>query len=229
MLICVKLASNFRFDELYHDLPLDKRPPNIIQLERCQGNSGLPPAPADTDVDWCSSSNLEFFTTPFTKTFTEMIQISDQQPTKKPNCFGFIFATDDLNQRAFVNKVLPKSDALSIFQHGKKTNKTKKAKLLGPYILVINDTPVHTKQDVISRLVDLHCDNAVSFSITFGSQDSFTSKEYDQALIHLDLEVPPPSTPSPDVDLDEDHIPSLSLDNVRHITAVLFDDSTTSQ
>ena len=92
--------------------------------------------------------------------------------------------------------------------------KTKKAKLLGSYVLAINDEPVYTKKDVITRLVDLHRDSAVSFSITFGSQDSFTSKEYNQALVDLDLDVPPPSTPSPDIDLDEDHIPSLSLDDI---------------
>ena len=143
------------------------------------------------------------------------------QPTSPPNCFGFVFKTDDLNHRVFIDKVLPKSDASSLF-----TSKTAKANILVAYVIAINESPVYNQSDIISKLVDLHHDHAVSFTITFGKQRRYTAKEFDQALVDLGLEVPPPTTPSPDVDLDEDHIPSLSLDDIRHITALLYDDIT---
>lgn len=77
---------------------------------------------------------------------------------------------------------------------------------------------------MISSLVDLYEDKATSFTITFGKQKSYTAKQYNQALIDLELEAPSYNTPSPDVDLDEDHIPSISIDDLRHITAILNDD-----
>ena len=48
----------------------------------------------------------------------------------------------------------------------------------------------------------------------------------DQTLIYLELDVPTTATPSPDIDLDEDHILSLNYDDIRHITALLYDDVT---
>ena len=217
----VKLAAHFRFDEMFHDLPHAQRPPNVIQLERCQGESGLPPFDPDDDTPWSSSSDLEFFTSSFPETITETIEISPKQITSTPNCFGFVFNTERLNQRCFVSEILRKSDASSLL-----TSKTAKASLLGAYVLAINDSPVFTQKDVTSTLSTLLEDSAVSFSITFGKQNAYTAQELDQTLIDLDLAVHPPSTSSPDVDLDEDHLPSLSLDDVRHITALLYDDIT---
>ena len=103
-------------------------------------------------------------------------------------------------------------------------SKTAKANTLGAYIIAINEYPVFTKKEVISYLVDLYQDNATSFTITFGKQNAYTTKEYNRALIDLELEAPSYNTPSPDVDLEEDHIPSISIDDLRRITAILNDD-----
>lgn len=93
----VKSSSNFRFDKMFHDLPMEKRPPNVIQLERCQGEDGIPPIDPDDEKGWNTSADLEFFTTPFTEIFKKTITVSSDQPTHTPNCFGFVFDTDDLN------------------------------------------------------------------------------------------------------------------------------------
>ena len=178
----VKSASNFRFDEMYNDLPVNKRPPNIIQLERCQGESGLPPIEENDDASWISSSDLEIFTTPFPDTFTKTIKISEDQPTSRPNCFGFIFDTDGLNQRVFVSEILNKSDASSLL-----TSKTQRANILGAYIVAINESPIFTRKEAIDKLVSLHQDGASSFTITFGKQKQLTSKEFSQALLDLEL------------------------------------------
>ena len=162
---------------------------------------------------------LSFFTTPFPDTFTKTIKISEDQPTSRPNCFGFIFDTDGLNQRVFVSEILNKSDASSLL-----TSKTQRANILGAYIVAINESPIFTCTEAIDKLVSLHQDGASSFTITFGKQKQLTSKEFSQALLDLELEPPSPATPSPEVDLDEDHIPSISIDDIRHITALRFDD-----
>ena len=76
----------------------------------------------------------------------------------------------------------------------------------------------------IPKLVALQQDDALSFTITLGKQDAFTAKAFHEALIDLELQVPSSTTPDPNIDLDESHIPSISIDDLCHITALRYDD-----
>ena len=93
----VKLAAHFSCDEMFHDLPLADRPPNVVQLERSQGTDGLPSFDPSLASNWTDSAELQFFDSPFPKTFTRTVSVDYDPSPSSPNCFGFVLATDFFN------------------------------------------------------------------------------------------------------------------------------------
>ena len=204
---------------MYNDLPLSDRPPNIIQLERAQNGDGLPSFEHDDTTLWTASDDLNFFTSPFPKTFTKRITVDSSPITTSPNCFGFVFQTDALNNRVFISEVLNKSDAARLCK-----SKNAKRSIIGAYVVAINDHPIYTQEEAIHKFHTLHHDNAVSFDITFGITNSFSKKDLRKAMVELELDTPSFKTPSPSLDLDDTHVPSLTLNDICHITALTNDD-----
>ena len=66
----VKIASNFRFDEGFNNLPLSELNPNDISLSRSNDGNPLP-----MESDWCSSDDLHFINTPFEHIYTKTVTI----------------------------------------------------------------------------------------------------------------------------------------------------------
>ena len=86
--------------------------------------------------------------------------------------------------------------------------------------MTINEYPFFTKEEVITKLVELKDDGAFSFDITFGVQDSIFKADETRALFDLELTSSSFLIPDPDLDVNEEHIPSLSFDDISHITAL---------
>lgn len=124
----IKIASNFRFDEGFNNLPQSEHPPNAIGLANSQNGIPIP-----IQDHYTSSDDLTFFTSPFPNTFTKTIIVSSQQPTSEENCFGFVLRSNDLNGRVFVDKILPRSDANAIC-----TTKTVQRNIKGSFIVAVN-------------------------------------------------------------------------------------------
>ena len=189
----VKSASNFAFDEFFHDLPSTKLCPNVVQLERSQ--LGTPAPDFDKDLAWSNLSSLEFFNFPFYNTFTKTLQVStSNHSSSSPNCLGLVFSTDKLNNRVFVTSILKDSVASKICSTFKATNN----KIKGQYTLAINESPVFTQEEAISKLVNLHEEAADSFTITFGKQEALNRAEEQRASIESDLSAPSFTIPNPD-------------------------------
>ena len=115
----MKISANFRFDEGFNDLPLSEHPPNAIGLANTQ--DGTPFPEEDTYI---SAEDLQFYTSPFATTITKTLSVSDKQPISEQNCFGFVLASGLLNNRVFVDKVLPRSDASKMIGRRKKCSST---------------------------------------------------------------------------------------------------------
>ena len=194
------------------DLPRSDLSPNVIQLERAQGDTGLPSYDQSDVNAWSKSSDLDFFSSPFPRTITKKVDISSTPITSTRNCFGFVFDTDVLNNRVFVSAVLNRSDATALCK-----SKNARRTILGAYIVAINDHPIYTQAEAISKLTSLHDDHAVSFEITFGITATFSQKDLRKALTELELEAQSYKTPPPCNDVELEHVPSLTLNDICHI------------
>ena len=161
-------------------------PINVIQLERTQCDGSLPPYDLSNVNAWTKSSDLEFFSSLFPRTITKKLDITSTPITSTRNCFGFVFDTDTLNNRVFVSRLfLNRSDAATLCK-----SKNTRRSILGAYVVAVNDHPIYTQAEAISKLTSLHDDNAVLFEITFGITASFSKKDLCKALTELELDAP---------------------------------------
>ena len=103
-------------------------------------------------------------------------------------------------------------------QHFGSVPKAKK-KLIGRYIVAINDRPCFHKDDAVDALCALYNANAVNFTITVANEPKLLAPELWRNLEELDLYTPR-RLPSPDPTDEEDHTPDLSLEYIRHIAAL---------
>ena len=129
---CVKIASNFHFDEGFNNIPKSEYPPNAIGLANTQEGIPIP-----MDKHYTLSDELTFFTSPFFKTFTKTIVVSSDQPTLEKNCFGFVLHFNNLNGQVFVDKILPQSDVNAICN-----SKKIRWNIKGSFIIAINESPI---------------------------------------------------------------------------------------
>ena len=159
------------------------------------------------ESDWCSSDDLHFINTLFEHTSTKTVVIKRPPITSQKNCFGFVLCTDEVNERVFISDILPRSDAATTIG----TSKTAMTKAIGSYITAINEQPIFTINEAISKFVKMSDDN-FSFSITLAAPRKLPAADHDRELIELDLTAPSFTVPSPDYDADDDdvkHIASL--------------------
>ena len=96
-------------------------------------------------------------------------------------------------------------------------------KAIGSYITAINEQPIFTINEAISKFVGMS-DNNFSFSIILAAPRKLPAADRDREFIELDLTAPSFTVPSPDYDADDDddveHIASLSIEDIRHLTSL---------
>lgn len=68
--------------------------------------------------------------------------------------------------------------------------KNLRRKILGSFIVAINDEPVYSKKDAIDLFTSLYEANSTSISVTFADAPATPAADKDRALIELDLAVP---------------------------------------
>ena len=99
----VKIASNFRFDEEFTNLPLNELNPNAISLSWT--NDG---EPLLKEFYWCSSNDRYFINTPFVQTYIKTVVIKCPPINSQKNCFGFVLYTNEVNTRVFISDIFLK-------------------------------------------------------------------------------------------------------------------------
>ena len=171
------------------------------------------------ELDWCSSNDLHSINTPFEHTYTKTVTIKSPPITSQKNCFGFVLCTDEINKWVFISDILPKSDAAKSIG----TSKMTMTNAIGSYITAINEYSIFTiAWWGKSKFVNMLEDN-ISFSITLAAPWKLPAADRDHELIELDLTAPSFTVPSPDYDVDDDdveHIASLSIKDIRHLTSL---------
>ena len=123
-------------------------------------------------LEWIDSNEFEFFASPFPRTVTHLIKLSQFDRNNEPNCFGFKFKADRLTDRAYISKIVGKTDTYNTFGGSKNS----KRKIIGATVTAINDKPVYTIKDVIDELHFVH-ENADSFEITVSDASKMSRKE----------------------------------------------------
>ena len=199
----VKIAKHARFDEGMNDLPFDSIPPNVHHLVRSRQGDPFPPESKASTV-----AEFHFTTNPFSHTLSRTLKVSDRDSS-----FGLNLATDELYNRAFVADIKNRSSAAHLFSSLRATRN----KIRGAYIVSIDGEPVFTEDDarrVLKRLFDEQVDE---FEIEFAPEKKLNAKQLRKALVEHDIFQPNP----PD---DEEHVPVLTMEDVRSIAAIRHPD-----
>ena len=199
----VKTAKHARFDEGMNDLPADSIPPNVVHLQRTQNGE---PLPAESDESIVKA--FTFSANPFSQTLTRGISVTCDDPT-----FGIKVATDELNNRAYVTDIAPKTSAANMFSSHKATLR----KVKGAYIVSVNGKRVFTKDDAIAALRQLYDDRVTDLDIELAPERKLSSGAIWKAVAEHNLF-------QPDQPDDEDHTPTLSVADVRAIAQVRYPD-----
>jgi hypothetical protein len=135
----IKIAKHVRFDKGLNDLPMGAIPPNVQHLQRIQSGDPFPPEDDETDVEEFTS-----FASPFGVTLRETcVPVCNKSPT-----FGFKLQADKLNNRVFVQKIMPNSPASRLSSTPKATNNA----IRGSYLFAVNDVLVFTKKQALTEL-----------------------------------------------------------------------------
>ena len=129
-------CAHLTFDESFNDLPSDQLPPNVVQLKQTRAHEGE--QQDEPVLEWIDSNEFEFFASPFPRTVTHLIKLSQFDRNDKPNCFGFKFKADRLTDRAYISEIVGKTDAYNTFCGSKDA----KRKIIGATVTAINDKPV---------------------------------------------------------------------------------------
>ena len=140
----VKIATHARFDEGMNDLPSKDTPPNVLHLERIDGNARTTAEPEEV-----STSTFDFSIEPFIHTTNLPIR---PEPSSTDNSYGFIFEDDELLQRCYIKDVRDKSPASRLYSSRKATRN----KVRGAYVLSINNNRVFTSDEAYKLLRHLH-------------------------------------------------------------------------
>ena len=202
----VKIARHARFDEGMNDLPLDALPPNVVHLQRLQSDQPFPAEDADVSVPQYSSR-----LNPFSYTISKDVDVQCTDPS-----FGFRLRVDEVNNRVFIDSILPRSTAARIHSSLKATNN----KLRGAYIVGINGTPVFTLDDALHAFRSVRDDKSASFTLQYAPERRLSLQELRQTIQEHDLFNPG----VPDVSPPASHAPTLTVADIRAIAALRHPD-----
>ena len=84
----------------------------------------------------------------------------------------------------------------------------------GAYLTKINDESIFTQEDAIAALRKLHDSNATNFTIEFAPERRLDASQLQKVLTEHNL-----FNPS-DPDDSQDHVPTLSIPDIRAIAAI---------
>jgi hypothetical protein len=224
----VKTAFHVRFDEGMNDLPIDAIPPNVLHLQRSQDGAPILP-----DKEHTAADDFRFYTEPFANPLNKVLTIACTDPN-----FGLEFEQDSILGRAYVSAIHPKSSAASIFSSLKATRR----KLLGAYILSVDDTPVFDAKQVQSKFEEIQASDAAKFTIVFATEAMLTTKDHERGMAEFYKFAP--GSLGVDKSLNTikaihsidpafsdfiSHEPELDYDTIRAIAALRFDVDTSEQ
>ena len=139
-------------------------------------------------------------------TTTLDIPVCCQHPT-----FGLALADDDINGRVHVTDVLADTSIANLYS----ALRAGRNVIRGTYVVAINDHPVFDQQDTTTLLHSLSEDNATSLSVTIAQEPKLKSSQLWHNLEELGLYNPSAYVPKPTYDAEEEHVPDISLDDVR--------------
>ena len=201
----VKIAKHARFDEGMNDLPFDSIPPNVQHLTRVRQGKPLP-----KDMKESSLDNFVFNANPFSYTMSKTMLVRDRD-----EAFGFEFGTDKLTNRAYVAEVKKKSSAERICSSWKATRN----QIRGAYFVRIDGEKVFTREDVVRVLKRLYNEQVKEFDIEFAPERKMDARQMFKSLAEHSK-----GLFNPEADLDQDHVPELSVDSLRVIASHLHPD-----
>ena len=199
----VKTAKHARFDEGMNDLPAEAIPPNVVHLQRLQQGDPLPAEPSESSID-----EFYFTTNPFSHTLTRHMKVKCKNPT-----FGITVSTDELTDRAYISDIKRDSSVSKLYSSYKATCN----KIRGAYIVKIGDTPVFTQDEAILALRHHFDSNAATVTLELAPERRLDAKHLRRALLEHNIFKPH------DID-DDDHVPSLTVADVRAIAALRYPD-----
>ena len=140
----IKIATHARFDEGMNDLPVVDMPPNVRHLVCADDGEPIAPDPVEL-----SASTFAFDVVPFVPLHHGWLKRSSSTSDKT---FGFSFANDTTQHRAFVSDMRKKSAASALCSSYQATRK----KLLGAFVLEINHDRAFSAADAVRILADMH-------------------------------------------------------------------------
>jgi hypothetical protein len=199
----VKTAKHARFDEGMNDLPTDLIPPNVVHLQRVQNGEALP-----AEAEESSIAEFAFRTNPFSHTISRSMTVQCADPT-----FGFKVGSDELNNRAYIESIKPRSSASRIYSTPKATNNA----IRRAYFVKINGDRIFTKDDAIAALRRAFDSKIPTLDLEVAPGDHLNAKATRKVLQEHNLFRPN------DID-DEDHIPALDPETIRAIAAIRHPD-----
>jgi Integrase core domain. len=187
----IKIAAHARFDEGLANVPLTDLPPYARQLRKALGHS-LPVeetpilVPDNLDLLACSER--------FPITFSHQFTIKPTDISNEYDTLGFVVKEDSNLHCCFIADILPRSTAAQYARW--------RSRLIGAFILLVDDTIVTTRSDTKAALSHCLVDTSnspspVSVTITFA---------HDRALIRSDLS---PEDPSP-----------IQMDQIHHVSQI---------
>jgi 3-hydroxymyristoyl/3-hydroxydecanoyl-(acyl carrier protein) dehydratase len=220
----VKKALHVRFDEGMDDLPSDSIPPNVVHLQQTQDGDPISPDTITTSID-----DFNFYTYPFANVINTVINISCNHPT-----FGLEFDQDSVIGRTYISGINAKTSAASLFLSLQSTRR----KLIGSFILSIDDTPMFDTDDIMKKILEIQASNAASFSIIFATEQMLSTKDHEQGMAEFykfapgtlatDKSVKAIQSIDPEF-LDFFHEMEIDYDSLRAITALRFDMDTSKE
>ena len=201
----VKLTKHARFDEGMNDLPFKDIPPNVQHLTRIRRGECPPEEMEDSMID-----QFTFTSNPFAHTLSKKLKVRDRDST-----FGITLDTDGLYNRAFVKSWVKNGSAHHMFSTDKAANNA----LKGAFIIKIDGERVFTEDDVRRVFKRLHDEQASEFEIELSQERKLATRQVTDALLEHGYSLQDHTTTD-----DEEHIPILSIEDVRTIASHLFPD-----
>jgi hypothetical protein len=198
----VKIAKHLRFDEGMSDLPVDALPPNVQHLTRVNNGDRLAAGLTDTDV-----ADFAFTLDPFIDKVTHSIPVKCTQRS-----LGIDIGADEFNNRAFITRITKNSSFGKAFPC-----KSSKASVRYSWILAIDDTDDDVFTADQARQAIAVGSKDIRLILCVDKQDSAKLKRF-KAAEHADFDI------FDAAHADDDHVPSISPEDILHIAAIRFQD-----
>ena len=143
-----------------------------------------------------------------------------QQISNRDSTFGFEFGTDKLSNRAYVSEIAKGSSAEKICSSWKATRN----QIRGAYFVSIDKEKVFTREDVVRVLKRLFTEQVKEFEVEFAPERRLSASQMRKSLIeHSQVLF------NPEADMDQDHVPQLTINYIRSIAKHLHPDTDCSE